>query len=70
MRFEAYGGSKIYPVGKFRAVCEKNNTRAEQEFYVCKNNVALLGLESIVKFNVVHINDNMKKPIVLVQETQ
>uniref|UniRef100_A0A8D8WG79 Uncharacterized protein n=1 Tax=Cacopsylla melanoneura TaxID=428564 RepID=A0A8D8WG79_9HEMI len=70
VRFEAYGGSKIYPIGKFKAMCEKNNVKAEQEFNVCRSNVALLGLQSVLKFNIVQVGENTGKPVLLIQEPQ
>jgi hypothetical protein len=54
-KFVAFGGSTIKPVGKFSAECKKNNIVPQEEFYICKSDIVLLGLKTIINFKIVHI---------------
>uniref|UniRef100_A0A8D8QRL7 Peptidase A2 domain-containing protein n=1 Tax=Cacopsylla melanoneura TaxID=428564 RepID=A0A8D8QRL7_9HEMI len=59
VQFVAFGGGKISPVGKFYAHCHANNIFSEEEIYVCKTDMALLGLKTSVKLKIVQVNNDV-----------
>ncbi|KAI5706605.1 hypothetical protein M8J75_009712 [Diaphorina citri] len=61
VQFEAYGGSKIVPLGYFKADCSNKNKSSVEEFFVCKTETPILGLQTIIKYDIIQINET--KPV-------